>query len=104
MNNDSIRMRDKQAAADPTIQGDIGAGHDAPEPVAQHDDLAQESCNNPGSLAPMLIAADRQQQFSAGIPELSGVLPCPVRDLGADLRVNPVHASIKGAARSHSVT
>jgi hypothetical protein len=40
MNDDPIRMRYQQSAADAAVQGNVGAGHDRPEAVAEDS----ESC------------------------------------------------------------
>ena len=78
MDDDSVWMRDQQAAANLARQRDIGARNDCPKPVWQHEQLAIKDRDKTGLLAPGLVFADGTQQLSSGIPELTRFLPAPI--------------------------
>ena len=78
MNDNAVRMRDHQPAADLRVERNVGAGHSRPETVTQHDDRAAQRGQRAGDL---LVVADRLQQLSPRVPKPARGFARPVRNL-----------------------
>ncbi len=94
MDDDSVRVRNKQSASDPAVERDIRAGHDRPKTMAQDDDPSVASSDVSRLLPQILIAPYGPEKFSARIPELHRPLTPPVRNVGA-YWICLVHVSIR---------
>lgn len=84
MDDDPVRVRDQQTAANLARQRDVSARDNRPEPVWQHEQLAITGRDKTGLLPPGLVFADRTQELSSGIPELTWFLPAPIGNLCTD--------------------
>jgi len=85
VDNDAVRVRDQQSAADLTRKRDFCTGDDTPEAMTKDENLAIKYAEKSASGAPILIASDCEQKLPSWIPELTGLLACPVRNFGANM-------------------
>jgi hypothetical protein len=86
MNDNTVRVRNYQTAANLTIERDVCAGNDTPKTMPQDQTLTNDARNDSSPLMPILITPDGKKQFSTRVPELSRPFTAPVGDLRANQR------------------
>src|SRR4051794_27934478 len=68
VNNNSVRMGDEQTSTYLTSKRNICTRHDAPKVMSKRNYFAAHPTQNTAFVSPVLIAAQRQEQFATGIP------------------------------------
>ena len=75
MNDNAVRMRDHQPAADFGVKRNVGARDGGPEAMAKHDERTAQPSERARKA---LVIANRFQKLSPRVPEAAGGLARPV--------------------------
>src|SRR5262249_59983854 len=86
MNYDAVRVGDKKPAANHAIQWDLSSSYRAPKLMSHYKPFAKQDRHKSRPGPPILMAPDRQQELSTGIPKTPGFLANPVGRLRIILR------------------
>lgn len=94
MDDNAIGVGDQQPAADLAGERYFRPRHRAPEAMTQDDEFAAQHAEKAAACPPELVAPNRQQQLTAGVPELPGAFPAPVGNIGTDLFGSLIHLGV----------